>query len=282
MSQWIPFLTALIWPVAIFLLLTVYRRDVSFILALVRRRLEQGDKLTVGGITLESKQGAGVQSVVSSPVISNQANSILVATNTDAQGKVFIATSAGFRGDPAGLVGAGDVLGMAALQAAFLATPTVKVETAIIRPSYGNLPELIHDNPVFISVGGPDVNLLTRFVLSEVQTALAFDGLSILDRRNKKLYESTVDERTLTGLDYGFILSLPHPKFGAEGRAVLVAGCYGYGSQGAAMVLANIQEHKELWAVAEGGCFEGLVEVAVKKGRVEDLRVVEAFAFRSL
>jgi hypothetical protein len=94
-SPWIPFLTALIWPVAIFMLLTTYRQDVSIILGLMRRRLEQGDKVTLGSFTLESTNyGAGVQSVVSSALISSQANGILIATNTDAQGKVFIATSA--------------------------------------------------------------------------------------------------------------------------------------------------------------------------------------------
>jgi hypothetical protein len=280
MNPWIPFLTALIWPVAIFILLTLYRRDVSTIIYFVRRRLERGDKFTLGGLTIESMNpDLGVQSVLSSEVISPRPDFILAATKANVRGKVLIATSAGFQGEASGLVGAGDVLGMIVLQSAFLASPVVKVETAIISRSYTHLADLIRNNFVFISVGGPYGNQLTGSVMHQVYTTFAFTGLTIYDRTKEKYYKPIVDDNTHSGKDWGLILSLPHPQYGPAGRAVVVAGCYGFGSQGAAMVLADIHEHKELWTTAENGCFEALLEVPIKNGQITTPKVIECRRF---
>ena len=263
MNPWIPFLTALIWPVTTFFLLFIYRDSVSTIIRLLRGRLERGDKFTVAGVTIESPSpGLGVQSVQSLDGSSNQVALILAATKANVRGKVLIATSAGFRGgDPAGLVGAGDALGMAVLQTAFQGAPALKVETAIIPPSYAHLAELIRDNFVIISVGGPGLNQLTRSVMDQVYTTLAFEGLTVFDRATDKRYIPTVDNDTLSGNDWGIILSLPHPQYGPAGRAVILAGCYGFGSQATAMVLTELHNYKELSAIAEHSCFEALIEV---------------------
>ena len=280
MSVWIPFLTALIWPAAIFILLAVYRREASTVLNLVRRRLERGDKLSVGGFTIESPNPSlGVQSVLSSEATSSRADFILAVTKADTHRRVLIATGAPFSGDPSGVVGAGDALGMAALQAAFLAASSVKVETAIVRPSYAHLAELIRDNPAFLSVGGPYGNKLTRSVMDQTYTTFAFEGSTVHDRFEDEHYAPTIDVNTLSGKDWGMILSLPHPQYGSQGRAVIVAGIQGFGSQGAAMVFAGIQEYEELRAIAEDGCFEGLVEVVVESGKIAKLSVARCRRF---
>jgi hypothetical protein len=235
----------------------------------------------VAGLTVASTNpSVGLQSVLSPETTSRPVDFILAATKANVRGKVLIATSAGFRGgDPAGLVGAGDALGMAVLQAAFRASPTVKVETAIIPRSYAHLARLISENFVFISVGGPDGNQLTRSVMDQVYTTFVFEGLTIFDRTTINHYTPTVDYNTLSGKDWGIILSLPHPQYGPGGRAVIVAGCYGFGSQAAAMVMAGIEEYKELWAIAEHGCFEGLIEVPIKNGQIEAPKVVTCRRF---
>jgi hypothetical protein len=177
------------------------------------------------------------------------------------------------------LSGAGDALGVAVLQAAFAASPGVKVQAAVIRHSYAYVAQLVRDNYVFISVGGPYSNQLNGSVMQQVRTTLTFEGPVLVDRLRRKEYTPTIDDRTLSGSDWGLILSLPHPQYGAEGRAVIVAGCRDFGSQGAAMVLAKLHEHKELLALAQGGLFEGLIEVPTKNGQIETPKVVECRRF---
>src|ERR1017187_1019937 len=67
MNAWIPFLTALIWPATIFVLLVLYHREASVLIRLVRERLQRGDKFTWAGISIESTNpNVGVQSILTS------------------------------------------------------------------------------------------------------------------------------------------------------------------------------------------------------------------------
>lgn len=269
MADFVPLFVALIWPITILILLIVFRNPIKSIVKILESRLQQGDKLSAFGVSIEPADPKLGLPSVSSPVAGKSISEIVLATTgTDKHKELLLAigeTSHSSGYEPSGLVGIGDALAMATVHSMFLGYAEISLQTSVIRARYARINQLFEFNPNIITIGGPFGNSLTRAAMSTNLIALGFDGLTIVDRRGKQRYEAMLDESYLTGTDWGMLLCLPNP-FHKEGRVIVVAGIYGYGTYGATTLLSEINKHSLLADIAVKGFFEALVEIPVQEG----------------
>ena len=279
MAEFVPLFVALIWPITILVLLIVFRNPVKSIVIILENRLQQGDKLSAFGVSIEpADPKLGLPSVSSPSVGETISPTILSVTGINKRNELLIAigeTSHSSGYEPSGLVGIGDALAMATVHTMFLGYAEVSLQTSVIRARYARLSQLFESNPNIITIGGPSGNILTRTVMSTNPITLGFDGLTVVDRRGKQRYEVMLDESYLSGTDWGILLCLPNPS-DKDGRIIVVAGTYGYGTYGAAMLLSKIHKHPLLANIVAKGFFEALVEVPVQEGVIKTPNLILA------
>lgn len=266
MRDWIPLLQSLIWPILLVLAAFLLRKELAELLSIVRHRLEQGDPLSLGKLSLgSSSTEVSIVSPGSSP--SGMSPSLKLALGVSNGGKLFLSLGSEASGEPSGWVGSGDALALAILQGAVTANPLVEVEIGVVRPRYARMVEFLSDHPNIVAIGGPMSNPITDHMMSSFGLRYRFDGLSVIDSAMDQRYTSPLRGRVLTGDDWGLLVRLPNP-FAADGWVVLVAGIHGFGTHGAAELLLKIEDISELSTAAQVGAFEALLRVPVENGQI--------------
>jgi hypothetical protein len=278
MEAYVPLFVALVWPITIVLLLIIFRNPIKALIRILYNRLERGDKLSAFGVSIEPVDPKlGLPSVISTGE-GKSTQSLRNATGVEKYPKLLIAIGespllAGY--DASGLMGIGDTLAVATIFSAFRNFQDLEISTSVIRSRYANAGKLIDDNPNVITIGGPDANNLTRNLMLSYPFNLVFSGLDVVDKLSKQRYEAEISSDISHGKDWGIIWGLPNQAY-KGGRIVIIAGCYGFGTNGAGLALAQIDEYPLLSSVASKGYFEALVEVKVKNGVVDTLNLVLA------
>jgi hypothetical protein len=164
--------------------------------------------------------------------------------------------------EPSGLVGLQDVLAFLAVRDQFRKTGvtlTVRDDNDFPRDGWrANL----------VLIGGPDVNRVAAGILDAAESTLPliFPGwrnhqVTLHDKAEGKNYSpQRIGGKVVT--DFGIVTRIRNP-FGSHGEQVVhIAGCFGYGSMGAAMAL----ERAELLnnpIVRSGTPFQALIETRV-------------------
>lgn len=280
MNEFLPLFMALIWPVTIFVLLIIFRRPIAAIIKILENRLQQGDKLSAFGVSIEPvdpKLGLPSVSTPSKEKDLSIPEASLIVTGTDKTKSLLVAigeTSAASGFEISGLIGIGDTLAMAAVNSMFLGHGEISIQTSVIRSRYARIGQLLELNPNIISIGGPSGNNLSRMIMTTNPFTLGFEGMAVVDQRSRQTYDSVLSKDYLTGRDWGILLSIPNPS--RNGRILVLAGIYGYGTYGAGVLLSKINKYPSLMDMASKSSFEALVEVSFTEGVIKETNLIFA------
>lgn len=143
--------------------------------------------------------------------------------------------------EPSGLLGVGDAIALSELQ---------KYLTQI-----GGNPEVVYADRIdgdslkhtLISLGGPDVNQVTREAVKKIDSRLRFgdpssNEIAIKDTAvvPQNLYTPTVPDIDGSAVDYGVILRAPNP-FSAGKEIMILAGSFGHGTWAATRYVTSLE-----------------------------------------
>jgi hypothetical protein len=170
-----------------------------------------------------------------------------------------------------GLVGAGDVRALLALQRkwASLGGAEFRTESSERLASQGDLRENL------ICIGGPDANPVTRLILDRTSTTLgvANGSVTFFDTETGRYFSPRIDTNG-DRRDYGIIVRARNP-FNLERAALVLAGSFGDGTRAAAELVCEERIERSDFAAARM-TFELLLEVEVISGTPQTPRIVVA------
>ncbi len=170
--------------------------------------------------------------------------------------------------EPARLVGFGDVRALDDLRAFFkdarMPMFDVNYDTAVTNSEC--------ERRDLVLIGGPKPNVLVQSLMTKCNIQLNFDeegsySFSLHDVLTDKRYTPKRDGGEFK-LDYGILLSTPNPFAPNEdSRAVVFAGCYGYGTW-AAMRMAASRDSALLRdaRASSGESFECIIQTDIMNG----------------
>lgn len=281
MEKYIPLFRDLIWPTVILFLLIFFRKQFAHLVKILTNRIQQGDKLSAFGVSIEkSDPKLGLPSV---STLNDQDkilyDSSLILTGTDKNKSLLVVigeTSPPSGFEVSGLVGIGDALAMAAINSMFLGHSDVSIQTSVIRLRYAHNNQLLESNPNIISIGGHG---LSRMIMEDSLITLKFQGMTVFDQRSGQTYNAELSENYLSGRDWGILLSVPNPS--RNGRILVLAGIYGYGTYGSAVLLSKMKKYPLLMDMASKSSFEALIQINFTEGVVGETNLVFAREFES-
>ena len=141
--------------------------------------------------------------------------------------KILMGRHADFTGyEPTGLVGVGDVVALSSLLAFFASSGSPLPAVLFDYPPRG---EDLQGN--LILLGGPDMNQVSKLVLSDDNTAIGARGVVYFDKRGGQTFAAHGSTSSLAS-DAGVIIKCENP-FDSEGVVILLAGSFGYGTSAA-------------------------------------------------
>lgn len=259
------------WPATALLLIFLFRNTLRRLLNIVERRVAQGDTLSAFGISV---QGAGAPLPAATSIPEQDAAALGVFTDVlqlSATSNILIALGELSKGDDeSAVVGTGDALGLAAVQAKLLRVKAGSVTSTVIRQeSFGAL-RLLDGYDHVISIGGPEANQLTRTIMSLNYLTFEFKPGGIYDKVEQTLNSVRFSPDAMNGMDWAILLIVAHPRSEA-GRAVVLAGYSGYGTNAAAVIFSRLEEFPQLHRHES---LEALIRVEIKRGVVGSPEVV--------
>ncbi|MBL7259285.1 hypothetical protein [Paractinoplanes lichenicola] len=169
------------------------------------------------------------------------------------------------RWEPSGLVGMGDAMALITLQRELEAIGC-RVD---VRSAEALAPE--HLERDLLLLGGPDANKITRDTLEHYDQVLKLTvpgfkshEVAIRDTRSDRYYAPRKGADDEWVLDYGLLVRLPNPlSNGRRTEVLILAGCWGYGTEGAAKAVSELDFLKEV-GVKKNRFFEALVRTTVR------------------
>lgn len=167
-------------------------------------------------------------------------------------------------GDESAVVGAGDALAVALVQAKLLSLPDTAVTVQVVR-THRSLREYLSEYAQIVAIGGPRANSLTSALLSVNHVNFEFRPDGIYDRSEQRVYTAKFADGGMSGEDWAVLIVVANP-YKPDGKAVLLAGYSGYGTNAAATIFANIESFPQL---QQSISCEALVRVGIKAGAVE-------------
>lgn len=148
--------------------------------------------------------------------------------------------------EPSGLIGVGDVVALSTLLAFFANSDTPIPDVLFDYPPRG---EDLQGN--LILLGGPDMNQISKLVLSDDDTGIGARGTTYFDKRGEQILAARGSSSRLVS-DAGVIVKRKNP-FDSEGVVILLAGSFGYGTR-AAVRLAISNRFLSLPESGHGAC----------------------------
>jgi hypothetical protein len=273
-SSLVNLLTGLAWPVVIVLLLVyIYRDAVQRLLRVIERRISEGAKVSVLGFSVESGGSAplppaATPSDYDPAAPAALAESVLLSPGTN----VLIALGETSKaGDESAVIGSGDALGLALVQAALLRIHGVGVTATVVRQAGASAVDLLKDYSHVISIGGPRGNRLSSAIMGSAYLTFEFQRGGVYDKQEHKLNMVEFFDDGRNGTDWAILLITGNP-LNSKGRAVVLAGYSGYGTNAAAAVFADLYKFKDLH---RSGSIEALIRVRISEGIVEHPELVE-------
>jgi hypothetical protein len=178
------------------------------------------------------------------------------------------------RFEASGLVGFGDAMASVELRGALEILGARNVQLSWASQLQGRS---LSDN--LILLGGPNNNLISRKFLGTINPTFSWplddsNVIGIRDIARSTVYNPTIswsDEGTST--DYGIIISHRNP-FSCGGRALLIAGCFGFGTWAGARFISS-SEFLDNEVVSSGSPFECLVEAQVFLDAPQTIKMIE-------
>jgi hypothetical protein len=271
LSHVVALVVGLAWPVTTLALLYVFRERVGSILAHVDRRIEKGDKVTALGVSVEQSPllPAAVTSSASEPATTGAVTRLLsLKPDTDV---LVVLGEISDEADESALVGSGDALALALIQATLLRVSGVQVTGAVLRQNRKAARDFLRSYRVVIVVGGPFGNEIAREVIDSVPLNLEFRSGGVYDKLTGELHRAKFSNGGMDGSDWAILVFCRNPK--REGRVALVAGHSGYGTNAAAAVFANVGEYAEF---VHGEPLEALIKVDIVDGVVQKPELIMA------
>lgn len=259
------------WPLTALLLIFLFRNTLRRLLTIVERRVAQGDTLNAFGISV---QGAGAPLPAATSLPEQDAGTARVFADVlrlSGASNVLIALGELSKGDDeSAVVGTGDALGLAAVQAKLLRVEAGSVTSTVIRKEGLGALRLLDRYDHVITIGGPEANYLSRTIMSLNYLTFEFKPGGIYDKVEQTLNTVKFSPDAMNGTDWAILLIVSHPRHTA-GRAVVLAGYSGYGTNAAAVVFSRLEEFTSLH---RHDSLEALVRVEIEKGVVGSPEVV--------
>lgn len=188
----------------------------------------------------------------------------LLALNSDTDVMVVLAEISPEE-DEAALVGSGDALALALVQATLLKVEGIRVTAAVLRENRKATRDFFRSYRVVVVLGGPFGNDAAREIMDSSKMNLEFrPGGGVYDKREERMYNSTFKNDGMDGTDWAILVLTENPK--RDGRVALLAGYTGYGTNAAGAVFANLGQYPEF---AKHQSLEALIRVDIVDGVVE-------------
>jgi len=258
------------WPLVGLVLVVAYRRWIARILAVVERRIDQGDPFSVFGVSVQGRGAVPLPVAESSPT-ENPARSAAIAETLSigANARVLVAIGETAGADESPVIGSGDALGMALVQAALLSLNSVPVTTSTVRSGLSEIKDMFDRFSHVISLGGPRSNPLTNAILVSNYVTFEFRRGGIYDTVEHELKTAEFSPDGRDGTDWALLIVGSNPR--RHGVAVVLAGYSGYGTNAAAAVLTQVNNFPDLRG---RNSFESLIRVKIEAGQVRDPEVM--------
>ncbi|MEV6850776.1 hypothetical protein [Actinoplanes sp. NPDC051411] len=168
------------------------------------------------------------------------------------------------RWEPSGLVGMGDVAGLITVQRELqrIGCPVRVSSVDSLSPE-----DREHD---LVLLGGPDANDLSRATMERYDGTLSMTvpgskihDVAFYDNVSRRGFAPRRGPDGDLTLDYGLIIRVPNPLGGGRKTEVLIlAGCWGYGTTGAAEAICD-SEFLQDAVIRKNRFFESVVRTAV-------------------
>jgi hypothetical protein len=259
------------WPATLLLLIYFYRDMMKRILVVLERRLAQGDKVSAFGISMETR-GAPLPVATSSGEYDDATSAIIgEILSLQPSSRVLIALGEmSSTADESAVIGLGDALGLALVQAKLLRVSGVSVTAAVVRKASSSISELLDRYGHVVSIGGPRANRLTEVIMGSNYLTFEFRSGGVYDKLEQKLNVVEFSADRMYGTDWAMLLIAGNPR-NRDGRAVVIAGYSGYGTNASAAVFSRLDEFKELHGP---GFREALIRVEISNGVVGDPEIM--------
>ncbi len=179
--------------------------------------------------------------------------------------------------DRAGLVGSGDVAALLRIHEGLRALGTdarVVVADALSADAWGgNL----------ILIGGPDANQLTAEMMARIDESLSFvfpkwqqHYVFLMDKVTRRMIgpDHSADGKVVK-VDYGLIVRTQNPLGTNDTEIIILAGCWGYGTEAAAKMLATKTFYRHP-LVRSKRPFEILIRTTIAGDVPQAVQLVEA------
>lgn len=264
-------ITALAWPATVLLLVFFYRGTLRRILSIFERRVAQGDTVSAFGISVEGR-GAPLPAATASAYYDAAKSAVIAGVlRLQAGSSALVALGELSKGDDeSAVVGTGDALGLAIVQAALLQVTGVSITSQVIRKESGASRELLDRYHHVVSIGGPEANRLSGVIMGANYLTFEFKPGGVYDKLQHKLNIVEFSDNGMNGTDWAIMIIAANPR-NADGTAVVLAGYSGYGTNAAAVVFSRIDEFRQLHGKYP---LEALIRVNITEGAVATPDVV--------
>jgi hypothetical protein len=166
----------------------------------------------------------------------------------------------------------------------------MELAASVVKLGISNVAVRFHDhlhpddlNANLIIVGGPDANPVAYQFSAVNKPTFCWPSpdshiVSLFDRRDGVYHSPTLGESKEPGVDYAVVTRGRNP-LQPEGDALLLAGCWGFGTWASASVAfrPDFNSHE---MVKSGEDFEALVRVAVRSDSLVDIDLLEVRLLR--
>jgi hypothetical protein len=171
--------------------------------------------------------------------------------------------------DESALVGTGDALALALVQATLLQMQGIRVTAAVRREKSKAVRDFFLGYRVVVVLGGPYGNPAAQQIMDVSPLSLEFRTGGVYDKSAKRLYGSEFTNDGMDGTDWAILVLTTNPR--RDGRVALLAGYTGYGTNAAAAIFANIGQYPEF---EKHHSSEALIRVNVVDGIVATAELV--------
>ena len=247
-------------------------------LQLFEARVARGDTVSAFGISMEAPR-APIPPATSET--SGEATTTLIAEALRLRPGTDVLIALGELsdiGDESAVVGTGDALALAIVQATLLHINNVSVTSAVVRKATHPLTHLLDQYPTVISIGGPQANPLSATIIGVNHLTFQFRPQGIYDTLQQQLNIVEYSDDRMEGTEWAILVIAGNPR-NPQGKAVVLAGYSGYGTNAAAVIFSKIEKYHEL---QRSSPMEALIRVGIARGKVQDPEIVAVRAIPTI